>query len=160
MTQNPCHRPKRSTKINFLGPEPSSGVWGPSTKESRPKSLFSPSKVRSIPSFQRRLSLFRGVPKIYRRDVPDPYSGMARARVGGPKWTKMDLFSPKWTRMHHFGPFWSRECQNPVWNKVIQNPVWNKVILTKMVVCPFWPSTLSDSTAATPYLQCSKRSCQ
>ena len=47
------------------------------------------------------------------------------ATVGGPKWTKIDLFRPKWTKMDHFGPFWSREYQNPV---------RNKVILTKMVV--------------------------
>ena len=33
-----------------------------------------------------------------------------QSTVGGPKWTKMDLFRPKWTKMDHFGPFWSREC--------------------------------------------------
>ena len=55
----------------------------------------------------------------------------------------MDLLRPKWTKMDHFGPFWSRECQNPV---------RNKVILTKMVVWTILESsTLSDSTAATPY---------
>ena len=36
--------------------------------------------------------------------------------VGGPKWTKIDLFRPKWTKMDQFGPFWSRECENPVRN--------------------------------------------
>ena len=45
-----------------------------------------------------------------------------QSTVGGPKWTKMDLFRPKWTQN---GPFWSRECQNPV---------RNKLILAKMVV--------------------------
>ena len=48
-----------------------------------------------------------------------------QSTVGGPKWTKMDLFRPKRTKWDHFGPFWSREC----WNRVR-----NKVILTKMVV--------------------------
>ena len=48
-----------------------------------------------------------------------------QSTVGGPTWTKMDLFRPKWTEMDHFGPVWSRECQNSV---------RNKVILTKMVV--------------------------
>ena len=33
-----------------------------------------------------------------------------QSTVGGPKWTKMDLFKPKWTKMDHFGPFWSPEC--------------------------------------------------
>ena len=33
-----------------------------------------------------------------------------QSTVGGPKWTKMDLFRPKRTKMGHFGPFWSREC--------------------------------------------------
>ena len=49
-----------------------------------------------------------------------------QSTVGGPKWTKMDLFRPKWTKTdQNFGPFWSRECKNPV---------RNKVILTKVVV--------------------------
>ena len=33
-----------------------------------------------------------------------------QSTVGGPKWTKMDLFRTKWTKMGHFGPFWSSEC--------------------------------------------------
>ena len=28
-----------------------------------------------------------------------------QSTVGGPKWTKMDLFRPNWTKMDHFGPF-------------------------------------------------------
>ena len=48
-----------------------------------------------------------------------------QSAVGGPKWTKIDLFRPKWTKINHFDPFWPREYQNPV---------RNKVILTKMVV--------------------------
>ena len=45
--------------------------------------------------------------------------------VGGPKWTKMDLFRPKWTKMDDFGPCWSRE---------LLNPVQTKAILAKIVV--------------------------
>ena len=35
-----------------------------------------------------------------------------QSTVGGPKWTKMDLFrpKPKWTKMDHLGPFWSLGC--------------------------------------------------
>ena len=48
-----------------------------------------------------------------------------QSTVGGPKWTKMDLFRPKRTKEDHFGPFWSRECLKSA---------RNNVILTRMVV--------------------------
>ena len=48
---------------------------------------------------------------------------IGQSTVGGPKWTKIDLFGPKWTKMDHFGPFWPRKRK-----------CWNNVILIKMVV--------------------------
>ena len=38
-------------------------------------------------------TVFRLFPKIRNGQSP----------VGGPKWTKMDLFTPKWTILVHFG---------------------------------------------------------
>ena len=45
---------------------------------------------------------------FWRREATRIRNG--QSTVGGPKWTKMDLFRPEWTKMDHFGPFWSREC--------------------------------------------------
>ena len=61
------------------------------------------------------LLLLRGTALLLSPNTPTLARSRLKLRngqstVGGPKWTKMDLFRPKWTKMHHFGPFWSCEC--------------------------------------------------
>ena len=72
-------------------------------------------------------------------------SGMVRVRLAdlnGPKWTSSGQDGPKWTILVHFG---LENAKKPVRNKVIfdQNGRLDHF-------GPFWSSTLSDSTAATP----------
>ena len=66
------------------------------------------------------------------------FSGVrnGQSTVGGPKWTKMDLFRPKWTILVHFGLANAKA------------PVRKKVILTKMVVGPFWSSIQNRKTVS------------
>ena len=62
-----------------------------------------------------------------------------QSTVGGPKWTKMGFFRPKWTILVHFG----------LANAKIRFGI--RSFWPKWSFGPFWSSTLSDSTAATPF---------
>ena len=76
-------------------------------------------------------------------------SGMARVRLA-------DQNGPKWTSSGQNGPFWSILVSRML-NKIPFGirPFWPK--WSKMDhFGPFWPSTLPDSTAATPYLNSSR----
>ena len=68
---------------------------------------------------------------------------MARVRLAdlhGPKWTSSGQNGPKWTILVHFGHAEVRFGIRSFWPKWSFGPFG-----------PFWSSTLSDSTAATPY---------
>ena len=72
--------------------------------------------------------------KHNKASTPKKTGGFVRngqSTVGGPKWTKMDVFRPKWTKMDHFGlanakirfgirPFWPKWSLGPFWTILVQ----------------------------------------
>ena len=42
-------------------------------------------------------------PAVSNQILYNPVIRNGQSTVGGPKWTKMDLFRPKWTILVHFG---------------------------------------------------------
>ena len=79
-----------------------------------------------------------------------------QSTVGGPKWTKVDLFRPKWAKMDDFGPFWPCEYQNLVRNKVILTKMVVLTILAILVQYTF-RQYCGDSLFVVPFLSVSRR---
>ena len=71
-------------------------------------------------------------------DLNQSVSRSGQSTVGGPEWTKIDLFRPKWTILVSRIPNSSSECSHFDQNGRFKH------------FGPFWSSKLSDSTPATP----------
>ena len=117
---------KHKGSVRFLPPPPSMNVHTINLlRRSLAKELGKRSDEKSDRSVQIEDPKVTKKFESDRTHFADLFFRSDQSTVGGPKWTKIDLFRPKWTKMDHFGPFWSCEYQNPV---------RNEVILTKIVV--------------------------